>query len=241
MPWAISIPAVVFDLALLSAGEYSSVGWFETMGRVIAAATLLLTTATLVLFAQSASRTYFRTTQEIRRIRAFRPAAPLPGVPIHAPGFTAAPTHPYGVARQWNPAFTPSRPRTPAVMVRPSAATAIIAAVLAFPGGVRGLFRLLAIPLIEADPHLDPSGDWRRIELLLAVAALFALLLLIGGILLLARRRIGRILIGVGGIGTLVLSLVVNAMLDSATTGAGSVNIVPTAFGVVGAAMNVAW
>ncbi|WP_459545844.1 hypothetical protein [Nocardia sp. X0981] len=243
LPWAIGIPVVVFDLALLGAGKYSSVGWFETMGRAVAAATLLATTATLVLFARPVSRSYFRTAEKIRHTRMFRPGVPLPGVPTHVPGSLAAPTAPYGVARQWNPAFPPSRPGTPAAPaapVRPSATTAMIAAVLALLGGVRGLAGLLAIPLIEADPSLDASGDLRRIELLLAVTALFALLLLSGGILLLARRRGGRLLIGVGGIGTLVLSLTLNAALDSLTTRAGSVDIAPTAFGVVGAAVNVA-
>ncbi|MFE7721550.1 hypothetical protein ACFU44_21185 [Nocardia rhizosphaerihabitans] len=104
-------------------------------------------------------------------------------------------------------------PRFPPGPPEPNAVTAIFAAILAILGGLRGVFGAVAIPFLNTDSDFDPSGFWSKIQVLLGVSALCSLVLLVGGILMLARKKIARVLIGVGGTGTLALSVITSIAL----------------------------
>ncbi|MEV0060416.1 hypothetical protein [Nocardia sp. NPDC050718] len=95
----------------------------------------------------------------------------------------------------------------------PNAVTAIFAGILAILGGLRGVFGAVAIPFLTTDADFDPTGFWSKIQVLLGISALCSLVLLIGGILMLARKQVSRVLIGLGGTGTLVLSVVTSIAL----------------------------
>ncbi|WP_328394214.1 hypothetical protein [Nocardia sp. NBC_00416] len=235
LAWAITGSAIGFILGLLGAGAFSSVAWFAVSSRIVAVAVLLLSTATVVLQATPAARAYFRRTRQQRQRRSSGPPPYRPpAAPVHAaPGVAAQGQGPW----TWDPTLAPPYPRpAPA----PSAATAVIAAVLAIIGGFRGLLGMLAIPLIDTDPYYDPTGVWRRIQLLLVVASIFALVLLIGGILVLLRKMAGLALLGVGGAGSLLFSIIVNTALSGATTSdSAAPQIVPSALGIVGTAFTV--
>ncbi|WP_157514349.1 hypothetical protein [Nocardia concava] len=157
------------------------------------------------------------------------------------------PQQPYQGAGQPSPQYAygayPYGP--PPVAPSPKSVTAIIAGVLSLLGGARAVLGSLALPLLETDPDLDPSGFWGRVKLFLLVAVGFGVLLLIGGILMLMRKRISQVLLGIGGIGTLVSSIGLTiAMYNHFVRDYGgdnvSVNWDFTIFGIIGAAFNVA-
>ncbi|MFI9508877.1 hypothetical protein [Nocardia sp. NPDC052566] len=162
-----------------------------------------------------------------------RPTYPPP------PGYGQAPQYPNYPQRPNYPQQQPFRPS-------PSAVTAILAAVLSILGGLRGLFGAIAIPLIDSNPEWDPSGFWRKIQIALYVSVAFAALLLIGGILLLTRKKISRVLIGIGGVGTLIASIGISiANYNHTTAGAPADATVTvtwdlTGLAIIGVAFNVA-
>ncbi|WP_280311171.1 hypothetical protein [Nocardia abscessus] len=139
-----------------------------------------------------------------------------------------------------SPPLPPPSPSPLLPSPQPPATTAIIAATLAVLGGLRGLLGSFAIPFIESDPEFDPTRFWRKIQLLLIVAVLLATLLLVGGILMYMRKKIARVLLGVGGLGTLTLSIVISIALynHTAVDGPVSVNPAPTILGLIGMAFN---
>lgn len=104
-------------------------------------------------------------------------------------------------------------PRFPPGPPEPSGVTGVIAGILAVLGGLRGVFGAIAIPFLQTDSDFDPTGFWSKIQVLLGISALCSLVMLIGGILMLARKKISRVLIALGGVGTLVLSVITSIAL----------------------------
>lgn len=96
------------------------------------------------------------------------------------------------------------------------------------------------IPLVDSDPFFDPTGFWRKIQVLLIVAVIFAVLLLVGGILVLVRKKFARVLLGVGGAGTLASSIIVGIAIYRYMADGGwvTVNPAPTTLGLIGMAFN---
>ncbi|MFD0363153.1 hypothetical protein ACFQZZ_17040 [Nocardia sp. GCM10030253] len=140
-------------------------------------------------------------------------------------------------------AAAPQYPTPPPLQAGPSAVTAIFAAILAVLGGLRGVFGAIAIPFLNTDPDFDPTGFWRKIQILLLVAVVFAIVLLIGGISMFLRKNVARILIGVGGVGTLAISVITSVAsynhvaVDDMPV---SVSVDLTLIGLIGVAFNVA-
>lgn len=126
----------------------------------------------------------------------------------------------------------------------PSSVTAKFAGVLAVIGGLRAVLGSVAIPFLETDPDFDPTGFWRKMQILMMVAGVLGALLLAGGVLLLRRKRIGQMLLGVGGGGTLALSLIVSIAIYNHVNPGGAAEVTvlkgPTTIGAIGVAFNVA-
>lgn len=124
----------------------------------------------------------------------------------------------------------------------PISGTAIAAAVLAILGGLRGTLGAVAIPLIDPDPELDPTNFWGKMQLLMAVSTLFSVVLLIGGIFVLMRKRIGQTLVVVGCGAALAVSIISSisfynhVAVDDAEV---MVLVGPTLLGAVGLAFTV--
>ncbi|GAB0105084.1 hypothetical protein JMUB6875_40620 [Nocardia sp. JMUB6875] len=137
----------------------------------------------------------------------------------------------------------------PPVHVRraPSAFTAVTAGVLALLGGLHhGVIGLLVLPsindLIVSDPEFDPTGYWTKIKVLIMIEPAFGIPLLVGGVIMLRRKRIARVLIGVGGLGVLILSITatVSSYYHVAPQGTPVLLDSPaTAFALAGTAFNV--
>ncbi|MEU8895094.1 hypothetical protein [Nocardia sp. NPDC048505] len=110
------------------------------------------------------------------------------------------------------PAYPGQPLRSPAGYQRPSGVTACLAAVLALLGGgwnVLGLYELLtrdnlALALIR-DGATPPWAD-TTILVFLGAEALSTGLLLLGGLLLAARSRIGRAMVVTGALGSALLA-----------------------------------
>lgn len=97
--------------------------------------------------------------------------------------------------------------------------TALVAGVLAVSEGMRNgvIGLLLAVSggdtYTSRHPELDPTGLVRKAHIVVQVIPWFGIGMLVGGILLLARIKFGRVLIGVGGFGYAVLSIGVTTVL----------------------------
>lgn len=166
--------------------------------------------------------------------------------PQQPPGYPQQPGYPppgYGQPQQYQPGYPPY-PAQPPFQSGPSAVTAIIAGILAILGGLRGTVGAIAIPFLDIDSDFDPSGFWRKLQIVLLVSAAFSLVMLIGGILLFLRKKISRILIGVAGIATLALSIITSVAIYNHISEGGErdvyLNTDLSLLGAIGAAFNLA-
>ncbi|WP_433574968.1 hypothetical protein [Nocardia brasiliensis] len=100
--------------------------------------------------------------------------------------------------------------------------------------GLFGLIVFFAIPIFT--PPFEYGSSFAILQLRLIVAAAFAILLLTGGILMLARKKAARVLLGVGGVGTLVQSMIITSVESTTIT----VNTDLDAVSAIGIVLNIA-
>ncbi|WP_181721942.1 hypothetical protein [Nocardia gipuzkoensis] len=134
---------------------------------------------------------------------------------------------------------TSQHPAQPQSQPPSSGVTAIIAGILAVLGGLYDAFGLFGLIVFFAIPIFAPPSEYgwsfAKLQLLLIVTAAFAILLLIGGILMLIRKKFARVLLGVGGVGTLVQSIIITSIESNTIT----VNTDLDAVSAVGIVLNI--
>ncbi|WP_415842810.1 hypothetical protein [Nocardia ninae] len=99
--------------------------------------------------------------------------------------------------------------------------------------GLFGLIVFFAIPIFT--PPFEYGWSFAILQLRLIVVAASAILLLIGGILMLIRKKIARVLLGVGGVGTVVQSMIITSAESNTIT----VNTDLDAVSAVGIVLNI--
>ncbi|WP_338760997.1 hypothetical protein V7968_32805 [Nocardia vulneris] len=97
-----------------------------------------------------------------------------------------------------------------------------MAGILAILGALRDAFGLFGLIVFFAIPIFTPPFEYGSsfaiLQLRLIVAAACAILLLTGGILMLTRKQVARVLLGVGGVGTLLQSMVITSVESNTIT-----------------------
>ncbi|MFI6217076.1 hypothetical protein ACIBCD_34185 [Nocardia brasiliensis] len=120
-----------------------------------------------------------------------------------------------------------------------SGATATMAGILAILGALRDAFGLFGLIVFFAIPIFTPPFEYgwsfAILQLRLGMAATFAILLLTGGILMLTRRKAARVLLAVGGVGTLFQSMLITSVESNTIT----VNTNLDAVSAVGIALTI--